>query len=320
MQTPYTLYIFELVLRAVFEAKIMSSSAPTVVLFDRFKSGWKNIDQGKYETFLSDPMIAAQINDVAEDVKEFCLNQLSKPICRGDYKQFLKLIVVFLGGQTNPNAKETFKQPGATHHARWLSKANYALQIFLFKSQFILSNQDRNRLGDVCVFLVRLYVKVWFKSSIATLAPNTDLNFVKDIIAYERIDPNLSKIMLNKFARHLWYIADEQSGLSFFDETISIETKRKMVASLQCDALYGDIDRVVAPIDVIRNSFPSKTISDFVSKNTMKFFERFGIDTEFLRHDPCTKPTRLQARLRYCVQFTCSKRYCRAWSQVNARF
>lgn len=43
---------------------------------------------------------------------------------------------------------------------------------------------------------------------------------------------------------------------------------------------------VLAVADV--DKFVKKEISGFVTSNTMQFFKRFEINTEFLKHDPST--------------------------------
>ena len=42
---------------------------------------------------------------------------------RGDYREFLQLVVVSLGGEREEGF--TFKVPGSDHHARWMSKGIY---------------------------------------------------------------------------------------------------------------------------------------------------------------------------------------------------
>lgn len=102
------------------------------------------------------------INDiVSSEIKQFCEHELRKPICRDDYKEFLELIILFLGG--NVSNRNNLRPPGATHHARWMGKALYALKIYLCRENFRLTSQEEKGLRDICIFLVRLYVKAWFR-------------------------------------------------------------------------------------------------------------------------------------------------------------
>lgn len=95
---------------------------------------------------------------------------------RDDYKEFLELVYIFLNGTlTYPM---TFKAPGATHHARWMSKAIYCLKMYMFQKQFnVGSKKDLLGLGDVCIFISIVYVKAWFEAPCSIKAPVQDLNF-----------------------------------------------------------------------------------------------------------------------------------------------
>lgn len=49
---------------------------------------------------------------------------------RNDYKEFLELIIIFLGGVLSKGI--CCKAPGTYHFARWIAKALYCLKIYLF--------------------------------------------------------------------------------------------------------------------------------------------------------------------------------------------
>lgn len=70
-------------------------------------------------------------------------------------------------------------------------------------------------------------------SPLAISAPNQDLNFIKDLLDYKDIDAELAEKSLKKFRAHLWYLSPEASALSFFDGTVSNDTKLNMVRALK---------------------------------------------------------------------------------------
>ena len=59
--------------------------------------------------------IQSELHNDRDDLFQFAYNQLSKTQHRDDYKKYLELVIIFLGG-TVPNF--SFKQPGAMHYAR----------------------------------------------------------------------------------------------------------------------------------------------------------------------------------------------------------
>lgn len=232
MYLPCRHHIYELVLRAVFEDKIGKTSAPDVCLFRRFQQKWEKINQNAFQSGVSDEILASKLITAQEDTITFCLAQLQKRQRRNDYKELLELVVLFLGGDLG---EYNFKQLIPIHHARWMSKAIYSLKIFMFRDQFKLAKSELDGIRDICVFIVRLYVKVWFGCSEAVKAPNQDFNFLKALHSYADLDSKLSKTMVTKFIRHMWYLAEEPIALALFDSDVSCDIKRKMLANFCAD-------------------------------------------------------------------------------------
>lgn len=112
-------HIYELVLRAVFEEKVAVSSGKEEPLFNRFKKMWPSIKFKQYQFGIADSIVAEELKDIIEPTKAFIQEQLKKPICRDDYKEFLELSLLFLGGSLDmrPGTYE-FHPPGPNHHAR----------------------------------------------------------------------------------------------------------------------------------------------------------------------------------------------------------
>lgn len=308
MYLPCRHHIFEIVLKEVFLKKVLNSTTagPNIPLFDRFKNNWHTFDPTLSNTGFTDGYVRNFItSQKAEEIRDFCLNQLSIEICRDDYKEFLELVVVFLGFDLPKGNK--FRKPGASHHARWMSKAIYSLKIFIFRDQFNISTRELGGIRDVCIFLVLLYVEAWFRSSLSFEAPNNDFQFILSSIDYANVDPVISDIILKKMSNHLWYLGSENIGMSFFDENISIDDKREMVAALNTRG--EPCKKFVATPNQIQTLFPSKKLSHFVSSATKNFFQRFDICTDFLNTDPTSWSTN--------IKFNIGLNKCRCIKVVN---
>lgn len=189
-------------------------------------------------------------------------------IRRGDYREFLELVIIFLGGEL-PNGN-IFRHPGAYHHARWMAKGIYSLKIFMFRHLFKLQRREIAGLRDVCLFLVKLYVKAWFRASSSIKAPNNDIEFIKESIRYQDIDSQTSEIILKKISNHLWYLGTEQIAFTFFDDNVSIPEKRKMVLAINNNQLPICKNFSAKPAE-IRERFVHMNPSDFVSVDTRAF-------------------------------------------------
>lgn len=265
-------------------------------MFKTFQENWDDIDVERYKAGTRDRYVKEKLrNENLEIFKVWIRDQLKKHICRHDYRELLELCLLFLG-ESIPHSERrsvTFHRPGPMHHARWMAKALYCLKMYMFRDQIHLSEAQKIGLADVCVFLIRIYTVYWFRCVHAIESPRLDLEFIKNVRATRDLDPELSDELIRKFANHLWYLADENIAFAFFDKKVSVTEKRKMVARLSVQNECEPVKRVVLdPKDI--DVFVKKDLSDFVSSNTMLFFERFDIDVAFLEHDPSTWLDRIE--------------------------
>lgn len=120
---------------------------------------------------------------------------------RDDYREFLELVLVFLGF---PLINYQFRKPGAMSHARWMSKAIYTLKIYIFRKEFNLTAKEQKGLRDVCLFIVIVYVKPWFFLMIPQKAPNQDLELLKNMENFKLIHAAMAKNTIAKMLNHLW--------------------------------------------------------------------------------------------------------------------
>lgn len=318
-------HIYELVLRATFENKFGKTSGPEVPMFARFREGWNELQSKTHMSGVQDDEVSVKIPvSVQIGIKSFCLNLLKEKHARADYKEFLELVLLFLGEDLG---EYHFKKPGAISHARWMSKAIYSLKVFLFRKHFRLTQAELNGLRDVCIFIVLLYVKAWFGCARAVEAPNQDLNFLKSAAQYKTLDEKLAKQIVLKFIGHTWYLTGETVSLALFDSSVSDDIKRKMVRAIrsfendedsqeyeeeeeeeQAEDSGGDegdmqenVEEQVRPARIIgsqgtkkvllafkdiNDEFMKNDLSHFVTVDTKNFFLRFELPAEFLDTDP----------------------------------
>ena len=104
--------------------------------------------------------------------------------------------------------------------------------MYLFRGEFTLTNEEKIGIRDICIFLAKLYLKVWIQSPMAAKAPRLDLEFLKNLNAYREVDKNISRITINKLCNHLWYLAPETADLAFYDDEIGFDNTKRMVKAL----------------------------------------------------------------------------------------
>lgn len=283
-------HIYELVLKSAFEACLGVSSGPEGLLFKRFHKAWINIDISKFSIGIEDQFVMNAIGNDRESILQFVKGQVAIRQVRDDYKELLQLVIIFLGGYETQAIK--FHSPGAFHHARWMAKAIYCLKIFLFRNVFTLTPQEFKGVRDMCIFIVKIYIKPWYNAPLASLAPSQDLRFLKDLYYYSEVNERISQVTIKTFSRHLWYLTEETVAFAFFDDSLCINQKVKMSkAFLGKEANTCELKRLNVHLEDMQ-SFIHKELHHFVSKRTSKFFERCNISSQFIAHDPATWKSR----------------------------
>src|SRR5207244_2772563 len=148
-----------------------------IKLFQRFSDFWTSIDRCEFESGVADPSVASQLETEKDDLVAFISCQLSQFQPRNDYRELLELAQIFLGSDVR--AGVTINQPGAIHRARWMAKVIYSLKIFLFRSQFKLTEREHLGLRRFNVFVMKVYLKAWFTCQCPTSAPRNDLSMIQ---------------------------------------------------------------------------------------------------------------------------------------------
>lgn len=278
-------HVAELVLGSALKQYEEKSTSPEFKDFENFKKKWNqgSFNKTKYTQYF-DGNSAANIMkkkieehfNIAESLA-FLEAELEKKQIRGDYKELLELALIFLGKKTN----RPIKRPGCTSKARWMQKGIYSLKMYLFRKQKNAGIKEIKLLGDICLFIVFVYIPYWYDCTTATHTLKNDVDFIENIQSFLNINVNLSEAALSQFTNdHLWYMGYHLSALGFFDERITVDEKKEMVAALK-------INRAASVHDNRKFTFEEgKTYKDFVGKTTMQFFNSMKLDASFLKTDP----------------------------------
>ena len=168
-----------------------------------------------------------------------------------------------------------------------MAKAMYSLKIWLFRDQFTMTKRECNGIQNICIFVVKIYIHAWFTAATAYSAPRHDLQLLKDFFVFENHHPSIpfATVALKKFLGHLWYLSEELVALSFFDDQVTLETKRRMLWALH-HVPGADHHMSRAAVDV--SNIAEKSLEDFVTTNTRNVFHITGFLMNFLETDPET--------------------------------
>ena len=118
---------------------------------------------------------------------------------------------------------------------------------------------------------------------------------MRQLMSYQEIDPEISKVAVKKISNHLWYLAPETVALSLFDDQVPVTVKTKM-AQVMLEVDKGEDQEEEEENQQKRyilhqndfSSFKNNDFSSFVTPVTKTFFARFSISTDFLDRDPST--------------------------------
>lgn len=153
-----------------------------------------------------------------------------------------------------------------------------------------MTARETKDLRDICIFVVRFYIKVWFRSTSAAKAANLDFTYLREMHNYKETDKKLSAAVVDKICNHLWYLSEERIAFSFFDLSISSVEKRKMVQRLNelnhDEGVDVEINKRIKLNIHDVGTFVTKQVSDFITPNTANLFDRFNIPKGFLDIDP----------------------------------
>ena len=204
---------------------------PGVSLFRRLRDTWYSLEPDMEDLPLLDlTSLTPGLQEEAKSVLEWAQNELLKgTFPRADYREFLELVIVTLGGKVEGFS---FKLPGPDHHARWMSKCIYFLKMRLLSKVFTMNKEEKEQTDNLVYFIVLLYAKFWFTAPLASSAARTDLDFAAAVHKLRLVTPVLAWKLLQSCSRHRWYLTPQLITLALTDKGLEEESKEKMATVL----------------------------------------------------------------------------------------
>lgn len=286
LHLPCRHHVAEIILSKVF-ALHDDATSPHLELFKGFKRHWSTIDQKRFSTACDEPTFSSALNRNKKAIRDFAFGQLTLQHPRDDYKELLELVLIFVG--EIPPGGIRFHAPGSVSRARWMARAIYSLKVWLFREQFLqlyLSDTTQRssisgHLGNISIFVCVVYARYWFTCPSGTGAAVNDLRLLHELRQY--FHPHISAAALQAFSNHLWYLSEVLIGFAFYDGSITMTERANMVHAL------GRLGASPPPKRLPASTMPTSqgaTVSDFVTRNTRKFFSMLNLSTSFLSKEP----------------------------------
>ena len=170
---------------------------------------------------------------------------------RGDHRELLELIVVYLGGvvlrprknkEPQPIVPYILSRPIATNQTRFMGIGNHELKIALLLNDFEQDEEGREQSLALAEIMMLLHAPYFLKARLATAAPRLDRDYYKDLLQYRDLHApgslryRMTEKMIESHLRHTWYITEELAVFSLWDEDLP-PRDRKAVANalLHCE-------------------------------------------------------------------------------------
>ena len=224
-------HIYELHIKKVTETVTGQTKDPGVDLFRRLKSEWHDLEIDYSNLVLFDyEKVPDWMAEEAKSVLRWGEEHLASGTWpREDYREFLTLVVVSLGGVI-PNFR--FRLPGPDHHARWMSKGIYVIKIRLLSNVFKLTEGENENIRRIFLFTVVIYAKAWLTSALSTSAARNDLTFHLNVLRYRELEPSVAFKVLQSIRNHGWYLSGQLVTLALADIELDDDEKEEMAKTL----------------------------------------------------------------------------------------
>jgi hypothetical protein len=186
-----------------------------------------------------------------------------------------------MGFEVPNKQRYSFRVPGAYHMARWMTKVIYCFKIYLFREQFKLTVTERKGLAEFCLFASHIYVAAWIACPLPADAPVNDLNLVKAIMQFSKINDTVARAAMKKLKNHLWYLGPEMVPLSLFSSKVADEEKKRMVEAMLLNGNDWSVHVKRYAVDEVAG-LESNDLHDFIKPSSSAALQLLGLDVSIL--------------------------------------
>lgn len=275
-------HIYDLILKHVGQFLFGHTTAPT---FDfgcsQLKNNWENLSLSQFLPY-DDEFECELYMNFRENAVHSLKIQTETFQIRDDYAELTDLALKFFN-ESNVE-KKRFMVPGAVSNARWMAKAIYTLKSYLFRHQLDIEESLHSRLRRFALFISTIYVKYWNWCPSVFNAPINDLNLLKELEKYRRLDNELANVAIESFCRHLTYLSDEMAVLAIFSNLLSNDEKERIRTKLQI-AVENHNQRTNNSVryNPGNEHFADLEITDFISHRSLFLLQTMNMDISFLQ-------------------------------------
>ena len=109
----------------------------------------------------------------------------------------------------------------------------YGLKLYLFVPLLLALNVGgpdvSEKLRRFAIFVCLIYVKAWLSCASAADAAHNDLEMLKSLVAYTKMDLEVAETVSKPFARHTWYRLAELVPMALVSDKVDASIKELIV-------------------------------------------------------------------------------------------
>ena len=152
-------------------------------------------------------------------------------LIRNDYRQCAENTLALLDAAPSNLFHHT---PGATTSARWMGQVLYCQKMFMWSDQLSYERKFIDNLHRINLFIALFYVPDWLKCSIGIDAPVNNLEFLQNMLIFQKEDAVVADTAYQKLLNHRWYLNEDTVAFSFFSDhpLVTVEVKESMALRL----------------------------------------------------------------------------------------
>ena len=280
-------HVYELVIGAVHKSLFGESSAPENPHFKSLKSIWPLIDTSKNynQLELSSHWLKNRAITVIQELQELISKErLTKEVLiRNDYRQCAENTLALLDAAPSNLFHHTL---GATTSARWMGQVLYCQKMFMSSDQLSYEREFIDNLHRINLFIALFYVLAWLKCSIGIDTPVNDLEFLQNMLIYQKEDAVVADTAYQKLLNHRWYLNEDTVAFLFFSDhpLVTVEVKESMALRLLSTSPPDEFHR---GIPVFRGKVDEQTQpADLIGPETWFLFRTLNLSHDWLYLSP----------------------------------
>ncbi|XP_065652350.1 uncharacterized protein LOC136079798 [Hydra vulgaris] len=234
------------------------TSGPENKLFKLLKNHWNDLDTANQDLKRLSTPVDSWTNEQRLSAIQFCRYIISTKVFkkdgkfRKDYQELAELTLMVL------SHTDRFKlhNPGAVHHARFISKSLFYLKLFLLMEKIPEINEDsKDEITEMTKFLSIFYTEWFLRAELSSTAPTQDMKAYWQMKRFEELNKAGAQAVSESIMRHTWYLDPYLVIIAIADQKCKERSNmaKRLFGLKQPSIEEYSLERQVLDKDILKN-------------------------------------------------------------------